>query len=114
MSMSKETTKIHPFNAIIFGGDGDLSKRKIIPALFHRWDDGQLNMPFKVMCVSRSLTDTGAFHDELKSFILKTSANIPAERLNAFFNQVELITIPKNDVASFQELKNSILANPKW
>ena len=112
--MSKETTKIHPFNAIIFGGDGDLSKRKIIPALFHRWDDGQLNMPFKVMCVSRSLTDKGAFHDELKSFILKTSANIPAERLNAFFKQVELITIPKNDVASFQELKNSILANPKW
>ena len=34
--------EITPFNLVIFGGDGDLSKRKIIPAVFHRFADKQI------------------------------------------------------------------------
>ena len=36
------TRQIKPFNAIIFGGDGDLSKRKIIPAFFNNDANGIL------------------------------------------------------------------------
>ncbi|MFK7786172.1 MAG: glucose-6-phosphate dehydrogenase [Crocinitomicaceae bacterium] len=112
--MNKNSLKINPFNAVIFGGDGDLSKRKIIPAFFHRWDDGQLNMPFKVHCVSRSKTDSAAFKDELKVFIKKTADKIPAARLNAFLKHIELVTIPKNDAENYAELKKSILSNKEW
>jgi len=55
------TRQIKPFNAIIFGGDGDLSKRKIIPAFFNRFIDCQLNMSFKIICVSRKSDDEAAF-----------------------------------------------------
>jgi len=112
--MSKKNLKIHPFNAVIFGGDGDLSKRKIIPAFFHRWNDNQLNMPFKIICVSRSQTDSNAFKDELKTFILKTSDDITAVQLKGFFKLVELITIPENNEESYTELKQSILENEDW
>jgi hypothetical protein len=35
--------RFEPFNIVVFGGDGDLSIRKILPAIFHRDLDGQLN-----------------------------------------------------------------------
>jgi glucose-6-phosphate 1-dehydrogenase len=112
--MNKAALKIHPFNAVIFGGDGDLSKRKIIPAFFHRWDDGQLNMPFKIQCVSRSKTDEAAFKDELKTFIKKTADKIPAARLNTFLKNVELVNAPKSTPEDYKPLKDSIMANEDW
>ena len=30
-----------PFDIVIFGGTGDLSRRKLLPALYHRDRDGQ-------------------------------------------------------------------------
>ncbi len=33
---------VDPFDLVIFGGTGDLSQRKLLPALFHRWRDGQI------------------------------------------------------------------------
>lgn len=113
--MSKKTaTRINPFNAVIFGGDGDLSKRKIIPAFFHRWNDNQLNMPFKIICISRSQTDSSAFKQELKKFIKKTADDIATTKLTAFFKHVELITIPQNNSETYAELKASIFANQEW
>ncbi len=50
-----EVNKIKPFYMVIFGGDGDLAKRKIIPALCHRFLDGQLNLPFEILVISRSI-----------------------------------------------------------
>ena len=33
---------VEPFDLVVFGGTGDLTKRKILPALYHRDCDGQL------------------------------------------------------------------------
>ncbi|MEM6899873.1 MAG: hypothetical protein AAF583_08890, partial [Pseudomonadota bacterium] len=30
------------FDIVIFGATGDLAKRKLLPALFHRWLDDQI------------------------------------------------------------------------
>jgi glucose-6-phosphate 1-dehydrogenase len=43
----KSPLAITPFNIIVFGGDGDLAVRKIYPALFHRFVDNQLDVPFQ-------------------------------------------------------------------
>jgi len=40
---SQKTKIIKPFNAVIFGGNGDLALRKIYPAFFHRYFDNQIN-----------------------------------------------------------------------
>ncbi len=37
-----EFIPVEPFDIVIFGGTGDLSQRKLIPALYHRFLDGQL------------------------------------------------------------------------
>lgn len=113
--MDKKEPKILPFNAVIFGGDGDLSKRKIIPAFFHRWIDKQLNMPFKVACVSRKLSDQDAFHKELAKFIQQSSdETVPAKVIKDFLKQVELVNIPKITVENLGGLRDLIEANSDW
>lgn len=45
---------VSPFEMIIFGGTGDLARRKIFPALYHRFVDGQIPENSRIIGVSRS------------------------------------------------------------
>jgi glucose-6-phosphate 1-dehydrogenase len=42
-----------PFDLVIFGGTGDLSRRKLLPALFHRDCDGQFSGDSRIFAASR-------------------------------------------------------------
>lgn len=49
---------MEPFILVIFGGTGDLSKRKLLPALFHLYQDKELSRGFSILCFARSpMTD---------------------------------------------------------
>ena len=39
--MSSRIIPVQPFDYVVFGATGDLTKRKLIPALYHRFKDGQ-------------------------------------------------------------------------
>jgi len=45
---------VNPFEIVVFGGTGDLARRKLIPALYHRFLDGQFDDSSKILGVSRS------------------------------------------------------------
>ncbi|PQA89300.1 glucose-6-phosphate dehydrogenase [Hyphococcus luteus] len=49
------------FDLVVFGAAGDLSLRKLIPALFHRWRDNQIPAESKIVGVSRTAMDDDAF-----------------------------------------------------
>ncbi len=49
------------FDLVVFGAAGDLSLRKLIPSLFHRWRDGQIPPDSKIIGVSRSSMDDEGF-----------------------------------------------------
>lgn len=102
------TAGISPFSIVIFGGNGDLSKRKIIPALYHRFADKQLKVDFDVICVSRTLEDETAFKKELLEFI-----DASGEQVEAFFAHLSLLHIAKNDLPSYAELQERLNAHPK-
>ena len=42
-----------PFDLVIFGGTGDLARRKLLPALYHRDADGQLGEGSRIIASSR-------------------------------------------------------------
>ncbi len=56
-----EFIPVDPFDIVIFGATGDLSRRKLLPALFHRWLDRQIPPSSQVIGVSRTELDTEAF-----------------------------------------------------
>ncbi|MDJ0653232.1 MAG: glucose-6-phosphate dehydrogenase [Xanthomonadales bacterium] len=45
---------VDPFDIVIFGGTGDLSRRKLLPALYHRDTDQQLPESSRIISVARS------------------------------------------------------------
>ena len=52
--MSSRIIPVQPFDYVVFGATGDLTKRKLIPALYHRFKDGQFDENSRIIGVSRS------------------------------------------------------------
>ena len=52
---------VDPFDLVIFGGTGDLARRKILPGLFRRFTDGQMPAEARIIGAARSDHDTKAF-----------------------------------------------------
>ncbi len=106
---------IKPFHAVIFGGDGDLSKRKIIPAFYHRFVDEQLKMPFRIICITRKLDDEKAFKAILAEFIAKTlDKGADVSRVDDFMKNLELMKVPTTTQASFRVLKEAVEMESSW
>lgn len=60
-SSSSQFVPVTAFDLIVFGAAGDLSLRKLIPSLFHRWRDNQIPEESQIIGVSRTAMDNDAF-----------------------------------------------------
>ncbi|WP_332690723.1 glucose-6-phosphate dehydrogenase [Devosia sp.] len=52
--MSSRIIPVQAFDYVVFGATGDLTKRKLIPALYHRFKDGQFDEECRIIGASRS------------------------------------------------------------
>jgi len=62
-----EFVPVGTFDIVIFGATGDLTERKLLPALFHRWLDGQI--PAESRIIGSARTDMS--RDEFRGFAKK-------------------------------------------
>lgn len=60
-----------PCMLVIFGASGDLTRRKLIPALFSMFRQGILPRPFAIVGCSRSVMDSEAFREALRRETVK-------------------------------------------
>ena len=63
-----ESAITHDSDFIIFGGSGDLSIRKIFPALFWRFLNGQITNNFRLISCMRNVLTKKEFADKLRPF----------------------------------------------
>ncbi|HSC79487.1 MAG TPA: glucose-6-phosphate dehydrogenase [Chitinolyticbacter sp.] len=54
-------TPIDAFDMVLFGGTGDLVMRKLLPALYHQHQDGNLPAAGRIICLGRSVSDASAY-----------------------------------------------------
>ncbi|MEL6828060.1 MAG: glucose-6-phosphate dehydrogenase [Pseudomonadota bacterium] len=73
-----EFIPVGSFDIVIFGGTGDLARRKLLPALYHRWADGQIPEDSRIIGVSRSDLDDDAF----RKFAFEACEEATPEQLN--------------------------------
>ncbi|MGH6923173.1 MAG: glucose-6-phosphate dehydrogenase, partial [Propylenella sp.] len=59
--MTYRVIPVAPFDYVVFGGTGDLARRKLLPALYHRVRDGQIVDGSRIVAVSRSKLTNGAY-----------------------------------------------------
>ena len=108
--------KFEPFNIIVFGGGGDLAMRKIYPALFHRYLDGQFGDAFNIIAVTRKDKEDFPFQDELKKFIkesMKDATNINLEIEN-FARKIKLMVIQNPTVENYKELADFLNSSKNY
>src|SRR3954469_18650457 len=51
------------FDCVVFGATGDLTLRKLLPALYYRFRDGQMPPGSHVIAAARSDLDDGAYRE---------------------------------------------------
>ena len=59
--MVSRVIPVDPFDLVIFGGTGDLARRKILPALFRRYCAGQMPEGSQIIGAARSDMDDARF-----------------------------------------------------
>ena len=67
--MVSRTIEVAPFDLVVFGGTGDLAARKLLPALYHRDQAGQLPKDARIIGVSRRPMNQKAYLDFVRKSI---------------------------------------------
>ncbi|MBO1081171.1 glucose-6-phosphate dehydrogenase [Roseomonas haemaphysalidis] len=65
---------VQPFDYVVFGATGDLTMRKLLPALYSRFRDGQFGTDSRVIAAARSEMDTAEYRERAEAAL---RAHIP-------------------------------------
>lgn len=71
-----ERFNVNPFTMVIFGGTGDLSKTKLLPALFHLYQENELAQDFAVLGQARSPLSDEQYRNLIKGVIQGSGENV--------------------------------------
>jgi glucose-6-phosphate 1-dehydrogenase len=115
MSNTRKIKVIKPFNAVIFGGDGDLATRKIFPAICKRFLDGQLNVDFQVYAITLSDEKHKNFFTNVRKFILDSiDFKIDETKVDEFLSKMVLHICPGENEEGYKELKKKLDQKPGY
>ncbi|WP_370875375.1 glucose-6-phosphate dehydrogenase [Methylobacterium amylolyticum] len=102
------------FDFVVFGATGDLTARKLLPALYYRYRDGQIPQSSRIIGASRSNLTAEAFRDHardaLKRFV--TAADLPEETLQSFLDHVDYVAVDGTGDEGWPALKAKLDERP--
>ncbi len=88
--MAATTAPMEPFDYVIFGATGDLTMRKLLPALYHRFRGGQVTDASRIIGAARSDHSTPAFRElargAIERFVAKDA--VDADTVGRFLELV--------------------------
>ena len=70
---------LEPFSIIIFGASGDLTARKLIPALYHLYKDKQMPSAFRIIGFARREKTDESWRQELRAALDQFSRTKPVD-----------------------------------
>jgi glucose-6-phosphate 1-dehydrogenase len=92
---------------VIFGASGDLTKRKLIPALYELYKRDFLPEKFAVLGVSRTDLSDEAFREKMQEFLPKT-ANKQAEDASDFLKKLYYQPLATEDAYDYPVLRDRL------
>lgn len=109
-----EFIPVGSFDIVIFGGTGDLSRRKLLPALYHRWADGQIPEDARIVGISRSELDDAAFRKfAFESCCEASPDSVSKSDWKKFEKHLYYVAMDATDPdADWADLKAHITADP--
>jgi glucose-6-phosphate 1-dehydrogenase len=110
MSPIPPASTLKPADLVIFGGTGDLALRKILPALYYRWRDGQLGAPTRIIGVGRSRhhASEAKYIASVKAACRKhvSKQDFTEKSWKSFAARISYVEAEAGETASLEALKN--------
>ena len=92
-----------PCTIVILGASGDLTARKVIPALYNLYLNNCLPAPFQIVGCARSKMEDSEFRNKMKTF-LKAEAGPDDSKWRAFASCIHYLPIEYKEASSFDAL----------
>lgn len=107
MTNHEKTTAHTKTTMLIFGGTGDLTHRKLIPALYQLEINGFLPKDFSVISIGRRDKSSDEYRSEILESTKKfSSRNFEEESYEEFSKKVSYFKLKFEDADDYKELKN--------
>lgn len=112
--MTHRIIPVDPFDLVIFGATGDLARRKLLPAMYHRDADGQLCDGARIIGCARTEMDDMAFRAMAREAISRhvPAGHVETEALERFLSRLSYLRNDVSDAAGWEELKSALAASP--
>src|SRR5262245_18371434 len=100
----------YPTPFVIFGGGGDLTWSKLVPALYNLWLDEALCEPFRVIALDHKELDPAAYAQHLREGVDQFSRRVKAEDepWSRFARNIELRRADFEDEAAYAALAEAL------
>jgi len=100
---------------VIFGASGDLTARKLIPALYHLYKDKQTKEALQIIGVARREKTDASWREELRSALDQFSRTKPVDEeiWKEFSKGISYCQGDMSEVATYAKLAKMIAASPK-
>ncbi|MEM9551514.1 MAG: glucose-6-phosphate dehydrogenase [Pseudomonadota bacterium] len=108
--MVSRTIPVKPFDLVIFGGTGDLARRKILPALFRRYCAGQMPNDSRVIGAARSDMDGAAYQSLAAEAIREFAGSRACEdgTLDDFLTRLDYVQVDARGDGGWSELAEKL------
>ena len=112
--ISQDEWTTQPMTFILFGATGDLAKRKLFPALYNLFLDGQLPHSISIIGLGRSIYADGDFQSKVEAALREFSRRpVQTNGLNEFLTAFRYCTFDATDSGSFDNLHDLIQRREK-
>jgi glucose-6-phosphate 1-dehydrogenase len=108
--MVSRVIPVDAFDLVIFGGTGDLAKRKILPGLYRRFLQGQMTEDSRIIGAARADLDDAGFRqmvaEAIEEFVPENRRD--AAVIAAFLEKISYISIDALGVTGWDRLKAAV------
>ena len=107
--MIDKVVPVQACDLIVFGGSGDLARRKILPALFHRFVAGQLPPGSRIIGVSRASMTNEDYRNWVREILgeHETASELCAQ-FDAFRSLLHYLSLDVEQGRGWDELKQTL------
>ncbi|MAK66490.1 MULTISPECIES: glucose-6-phosphate dehydrogenase [unclassified Methylophaga] len=100
---------MQPCTIVIFGATGDLSQKKLLPALYHLQAENRLTDDTRIICMGRKESTQQEWQDLVTEYVSpRVRGGINDDLLQNFLKKVHYFKCDINEAFSYHELKKLI------
>jgi len=105
--MVSRVIPVDVFDLVIFGGTGDLARRKILPGLYRRYLAGQMVADSRIIGAARAELTEDAFRDQVRAAIAEfvPKARQDAAAIEGFLGRIHYVPIDATGTGGWAQLK---------